>query len=107
MPPKRTSRKTLKKTLSGGSGTSAKSAAKSGAKLGKKTPSKKPAKKAATAVVQRPTGALAAGMKAPDFTLPGDGGKTLSLADFAGRKLVLYFYPRADTPGCPIEAMDF
>jgi peroxiredoxin Q/BCP len=39
------------------------------------------------------------GTKAPDFTLPRDGGGTLSLADFKGRNLVLYFYPKADTPG--------
>jgi peroxiredoxin Q/BCP len=47
------------------------------------------------------------GAKAPTFTLPRDGGGTVSLADFAGRKLVLYFYPRADTPGCTKEAIDF
>ena len=45
--------------------------------------------------------------KAPAFSLPRDGGGTISLADFAGRKLVLYFYPRADTPGCTKEAIDF
>jgi peroxiredoxin Q/BCP len=45
--------------------------------------------------------------KAPAFTLPRDGGGTVSLADFAGRKLVLYFYPRADTSGCTKEAIDF
>jgi thioredoxin-dependent peroxiredoxin len=50
---------------------------------------------------------LKPGSKAPDFTLPRDGGGTISLADFAGRKLVLYLYPRADTPGCTKEAMDF
>ena len=50
---------------------------------------------------------LASGAKAPAFTLPRDGGETISLADFAGRKLVLYFDPRADTPGCTKEAMDF
>jgi thioredoxin-dependent peroxiredoxin len=50
---------------------------------------------------------LAPGMKAPAFTLPCDGGGTISLADFAGRKLVLYFYPRADTPGCTQEAIAF
>lgn len=50
---------------------------------------------------------LQAGMKAPPFRLPRDGGGTVSLADFAGKKLVLYFYPRADTPGCTIEANDF
>ena len=47
------------------------------------------------------------GTKAPAFTLPRDGGGTVSLADFAGRKLVLYFYPKADTPGCTKEAIDF
>ncbi len=71
-------------------------------KTARKT-AKKPAKPAAAAEV----GALAAGAKAPAFTLPRDGGGTVSLADFAGRKLVLYFYPRADTPGCTIEAIDF
>jgi len=47
------------------------------------------------------------GAMAPAFKLPRDGGGTVSLADFAGRKLVLYFYPRADTPGCTKEAIDF
>jgi thioredoxin-dependent peroxiredoxin len=50
---------------------------------------------------------LAPGAKAPAFTLPRDGGGTISLADFAGRTLVLYFYPRADTSGCTKEAIDF
>jgi len=47
------------------------------------------------------------GDKAPAFGLPRDGGSTVSLADYAGRKLVLFFYPRADTPGCTKEAIDF
>jgi peroxiredoxin Q/BCP len=47
------------------------------------------------------------GDKAPAFTLPGDGGDRISLKDFTGRKLVLYFYPRADTTGCTKEAIDF
>ena len=51
--------------------------------------------------------ALAEGAKAPSFHLPRDGGETISLADFAGQKLVLFFYPRADTPGCTKEAIDF
>ena len=51
--------------------------------------------------------ALAEGAKAPAFRLPRDGGSTVSLADFAGKKLVLFFYPRADTPGCTREAIDF
>ena len=50
---------------------------------------------------------LAPGAKAPSFTLPRDGGGSVSLADFAGRTVVLYFYPRADTPGCTKEAIDF
>ena len=51
--------------------------------------------------------ALMEGIRAPAFDLPRDGGDTVSLADFAGRKLVLFFYPRADTPGCTREAIDF
>ena len=51
--------------------------------------------------------ALAEGAKAPAFKLPRDGGGSLALADFKGRKLVLYFYPKADTPGCTREAIDF
>ena len=47
------------------------------------------------------------GSKAPDFTLPRDGGGTLSLSDFKGRNLVLYFYPKADTPGCTSESIAF
>jgi thioredoxin-dependent peroxiredoxin len=50
---------------------------------------------------------LEPGMKAPDFTLPRDGGDTTALSDYAGRKLVLYFYPKADTPGCTKEAIEF
>ncbi len=51
--------------------------------------------------------ALDAGAKAPDFTLIRDGGGKVSLKDFKGRKLVLYFYPKADTPGCTREAIAF
>ena len=47
------------------------------------------------------------GEKAPNFTLPRDGGSSVSLTDFKGRKLVLYFYPKADTPGCTQEAIAF
>jgi peroxiredoxin Q/BCP len=51
--------------------------------------------------------ALEPGSKAPAFTLKRDGGGALSLADFKGRKLVIYFYPKADTPGCTRESIDF
>jgi peroxiredoxin Q/BCP len=47
------------------------------------------------------------GMAAPSFRLSRDDGGSVSLKDFAGRNLVLYFYPRADTPGCTLEAADF
>ncbi len=54
-----------------------------------------------------PRAALTEGAKAPAFSLPRDGGATVSLNDYAGQKLVLFFYPRADTPGCTKEAIDF
>lgn len=47
------------------------------------------------------------GDKAPDFSLTSDSGETVSLGDFAGRRVVVYFYPRANTPGCTKEACDF
>jgi peroxiredoxin Q/BCP len=50
---------------------------------------------------------LAAGDKAPAFTLPRDGGTSVSLKDFKGRNLVVYFYPKAGTPGCTKEAIAF
>jgi thioredoxin-dependent peroxiredoxin len=75
---------------------------------GKKPAAKQPARKAPTGRKAGGTAAgPAAGSKAPAFSLPRDGGGTISLADFSGRKLVLYFYPRADTPGCTREAIDF
>ena len=45
--------------------------------------------------------------KAPDFTLPNQSGKNISLADFKGKTVVLYFYPKDLTPGCTVEACDF
>jgi peroxiredoxin Q/BCP len=50
---------------------------------------------------------LKAGDEAPEFDLPTDGGGRVRLADFRGRPLVLYFYPKDDTPGCTKEALDF
>ena len=50
---------------------------------------------------------LATDARAPAFSLPRDGGGAVSLADYADKKLVLYFYPRADTPGCTREAQEF
>lgn len=50
---------------------------------------------------------LEEGKKAPAFALPNQNGKKLALKDFAGKKLVLYFYPRDNTPGCTTEALGF
>ena len=50
---------------------------------------------------------LAPGDRAPDFTLPDADGKDVSLSDFRGRKVVVYFYPAAMTPGCTTQACDF
>ena len=50
---------------------------------------------------------IAVGAPAPDFSLPASGGRTVSLAGLKGKPFVLYFYPRADTPGCTTEACAF
>jgi peroxiredoxin Q/BCP len=50
---------------------------------------------------------LVVGDKAPDFALPDHTGNTLTLGSFAGKALVLYFYPKDDTPGCTQEALAF
>lgn len=52
-------------------------------------------------------GKLAAGDTAPPFTLPDQDGAPVSLADFAGSQVVVYFYPKDDTPGCTKEACQF
>lgn len=49
----------------------------------------------------------AIGDQAPAISLPRDGGETVNLSDFAGKKVVLYFYPKDDTPGCTKEAIGF
>lgn len=50
---------------------------------------------------------LTVGMPAPDFTLPDKDGKPISLSDFRGKKVVVYFYPRDNTPGCTRQACAF
>ena len=50
---------------------------------------------------------LKPGDKAPDFTLPADGGRQISLRELQGKSVVLYFYPKDDTPGCTTEAIGF
>jgi peroxiredoxin Q/BCP len=51
--------------------------------------------------------AVAVGKKAPEFTLPGSNGEDVALKDFKGKTVVLYFYPKDDTPGCTKEACEF
>ena len=51
--------------------------------------------------------AVVEGAKAPEFSLPDGEGRTVSLKDFKGKTLVIYFYPKDDTPGCTKEACDF
>ena len=50
---------------------------------------------------------LEKGQKAPDFSLPDISGKTVSLKDYKGKWVIVYFYPKDDTPGCTIEAKEF
>jgi thioredoxin-dependent peroxiredoxin len=76
------------------------------AKASHEAPSK-PSKSAASAAAKSAAPALVDGAPAPSFDLPRDGGGQVSSADYAGKKLVLFFYPRADTPGCTREAIDF
>lgn len=59
------------------------------------------------AAQQASTTELNEGDTAPAFTLPANGDKTLSLSDFKGKRVVLYFYPKDNTPGCTIEANEF
>lgn len=50
---------------------------------------------------------LAEGIQAPDFSLPDQDGKSRKLSDYRGTPIVLYFYPKDDTPGCTTEACNF
>ena len=71
-----------------------------------KTATNKPSRKTSLAKT-KPPAVLSEGQAAPAFSLPRDGGQTVTLANYAGRKLVIFFYPRADTPGCTLEAIAF
>lgn len=85
-------------------GTKAAKPPKAASRSRKTTPRK--ASQTASSKALKP-GALSEGVKAPAFRLPRDGGESVSLADFEGKKLIVFFYPRADTPGCTKEAIDF
>ena len=58
-------------------------------------------------MTENPTTRLSPGDTAPDFTLTSDTGEEVSLADLRGRKVIVYFYPNAMTPGCTTQACDF
>jgi peroxiredoxin Q/BCP len=77
------------------------------AKLAAENPPAKKRPDANVAVTPGKIASLSEGSKAPAFQLPRDGGSSVTLADYAGKKLVIFFYPRADTPGCTKEAIDF
>lgn len=117
---KKTRKKSPKSSTASASKT-AKTPAKKSAIRTSPTPAKKSVKKPATASHSAPskklkaiapqepaaTAGLIEGAKAPAFLLPRDGGNSVSLRDYTGKKLVIFFYPRADTPGCTKEAIDF
>lgn len=69
--------------------------------------SAKPAGASAKPAAPAASSPIAVGKPAPAFQVTRDGGETVSLADFKGKNLVIFFYPRADTPGCTLEAIDF
>jgi peroxiredoxin Q/BCP len=71
-----------------------------------RTPQRAPASKPVRKFAAAPAVAIE-GATAPSFELPSVGGATISLRDYAGQKLVIFFYPRANTPGCTKEAIDF
>lgn len=102
--PKKPSKAATKPATKKTSKVTKKAAAKSPA--AKTAATKAAAKPATKSAATKPAG-LAEGSVAPDFRLPRDGGGEISRADFAGHKLVLFFYPKANTPGCTREAIDF
>jgi peroxiredoxin Q/BCP len=73
----------------------------------KPAPEKRPVEKPRDTNAAASKALASEGAKAPAFQLPRDGGGSVTLADYLGKKLVIFFYPRADTPGCTKEAIDF
>jgi peroxiredoxin Q/BCP len=76
-------------------------------KTREKSPRPSPGAKARPVSIKAPAGKLVEGARAPSFSVPIAGGGTVSPADFAGRKLVIFFYPRTGTEGCTRETLDF
>lgn len=79
-------------------------AKKAAKKVTKKVTKKAAPKKQSASVIKTPT--LQPGDTAPDFTLQDQNGKSVSLHDFRGKNVVVYFYPRAMTPGCTVQACE-
>lgn len=101
---KKPAKKAAKKSVKKASKPKAKAKAKSKPKA--KKAARKPAPKAA-AKPKATAKVLAVGAMAPDFSLQTDTGETIRLSQFAGKTVVLYFYPKDMTPGCTVEACDF
>ncbi|MCC8952557.1 peroxiredoxin [Bradyrhizobium sp. Pear77] len=104
---KAAAKKATKKATKAKAKTTAKTAAGVPDKVSHKAASKPLKAEPAATVTKSSAVTLTEGAAAPGFDLPRDGGGSVSLRDFAGKKLVLFFYPRADTPGCTREAIDF
>jgi len=98
---KKTAKKAVKKTVK----KTVKKQMRKAVRKPAKTVAKKPTKKTA-AKVSAPRKSLV-GQPAPNFTMPTDSGGSVSLADLKGQKVILYFYPKDDTPGCTVEACAF
>jgi peroxiredoxin Q/BCP len=106
--PKTPSRKAAKTSAKKSGTTTSRTSAKKSVRKPATASHKAPSKKLKAAPPQKSAAApLTEGAKAPAFQLPRDGGSRVSLADYSGKKLVIFFYPRADTPGCTKEAIDF
>ncbi|MEE9233059.1 MAG: thioredoxin-dependent thiol peroxidase [Nitrospirales bacterium] len=109
MPSKSQSSKT-KQSASGISKTSAKTKAASKKTTAKKSGTSLPKKSTPTSSKRKGTavtGGLKVGNRAPAFSLPDEKGRVVTLSELGGKKVVLYFYPKDDTPGCTKEACSF
>ena len=106
LPAKATATKTRKAVAAPSGKVSRKASNSASVTASHKAPSK-PLKSSASAAAKSTAPVLVEGAPAPSFDLPRDGGGRVSSADYAGKKLVLFFYPRANTPGCTKEAIDF
>jgi peroxiredoxin Q/BCP len=100
---KKAAKKAAKRTKPGPRKAAKPKAAKVVRKAG--IPAKKPAPKSAASAAA--SNLPAVGAKAPQFSLPSSAGRSISLSDYTGKTVVLYFYPKADTPGCTVEACGF